>query len=471
MMTLFHNRLEEQAFFNAELSPNRAALVILYGRRRTGKTSLLRKLAAERSSIFFVADVATRADQLRAFSQVVFEHFDEPSLSETAFPSWEAALRFVTSRTSSSTLLVIDEFPYLCQSDPSLPSVIQRLWDAEIRHTKLHIVLCGSYVSFMEKEILAAKNPLFGRRTATWLLEPLSFFDARAFFPHRSLDDQLRFFSVVGGIPAYLERFDPRRSLAHNVAQNVLRRGSPLYDEPRFLLMQELQDPRTYYSICRAVALGRTTPNEIAQGAGLTDRGSSSPYLQTLRDLRLLERRSPATERNPERTRRGRYRLADSFLRFWFRFVLPNTSALEAGQADRVWKSRVLPHLDQHISITFEDIACDHLWRLQRSGQLEAAYDRIGGWWRGGTEVDVVADSDEGPLLLGECKWSKRAVGTNVLDALVTKSESVIADRKGARPEVKFALWSRAGFTKDLVRRAKRDGVLLFDLNALKTVD
>ena len=182
MTNVFHDRLAERAFFQAELPRDRAALVILYGRRRTGKTSLLRKVAEERNSLFFVADVATRADQLRAFSQIVFEHFDEPDLAETVFPSWEAALRFVANRTSSPSLLVIDEFPYLCQSDPSLPSVLQRLWDAEFRETKLHIVLCGSYVSFMEKEILAAKNPLFGRRTATWLLEPLSFFDDGGLF-------------------------------------------------------------------------------------------------------------------------------------------------------------------------------------------------------------------------------------------------------------------------------------------------
>lgn len=460
----FHDRIRELAFLEAQTPDDRAALLVLYGRRRMGKTTLLRKLAEERRSVFFVADMASRSDQLSAFSFTIFDTLGERELLGTSLPSWEAALRFVAARASEEPLLlVLDEFSYLCDSDPSLPSTIQRLWDAELSQTRLHLVLCGSYVSFMEKEILGARNPLYGRRTGEWLLRPLPFVDTRAFFPDLEVEAQIERYGILGGIPAYLERFDPANPLEDNILRHILSRGSPLYNEPRFLLMQELRDPHTYFSICRAVATGRTTPNEIAQGAGLSDRGVASRYLQTLRDLHVIERRTPSTERNPERTRRGRYRVSDAFLRFWFRFVLPNVSALEAGDPAHVFESQIRPHLDQHVSYALEDIAIQHLWRLQRRELLPVRYDRIGGWWRAANEVDVVGVADAGHLLLGECKWSKRAIGIDILDALVAKTPAVVADLPRPPREVRYALWSRSGFTPELTQRARDQGVLLFD--------
>jgi len=464
----FVNRSKELDFLASQGRPDRPSLVILYGRRRVGKTALLRRFARDRRSVFFVADAASRADQLGSFSGVVLPDLGGPGLEQTVFPSWEAALRFVAGRAvERPLLLVLDEFQYLCASDPSLPSVLQRLWDAELGRTRLHLVLCGSYVSFMEREILGAKNPLYGRRTGEYLLEPLSFRQARRFFGDAPSDVRVTSFGILGGVPAYLERFDPERSLRENVLAVVLSKGAPLYNEPRFLLMEEVRDPRIYFSVCRAVAFGRTTPNEIAQGAGLPDRGATSRYLDTLRELRVVERRTPVTERNPERCRRGRYRLSDPLFRFWFRFVLPNRSALEAGDPGQVYDSQVAPQLDQHVSLAFEEICERHLWEANLGGRLSVRYDRIGGWWRAACEVDLVAVGAGGDLLLGECKWSKRRVGTNVLDDLVGKTGAVQADLGGRPGEVRYALWSRSGFTEAVVRRARQEDVLLFDLDAV----
>jgi len=460
----FVNRHRELAFLAAQALPSKPALVVLYGRRRTGKTALLRTFAAQRRAVLFVADVATRADQLAAFSREVFGALGEDALVGTAFPTWEAALRFVADRARTHPLLVVlDEFSYLCESDGSLPSVIQRLWDKDFRGTALHLVLCGSHVSFMERELLGSRNPLFGRRTGDWCLEPLRFADARAFFPTHSVDAQVELFAVLGGIPAYLERFDAARTLADNVVEEILTRGRPLYDEPRFLLLQEVRDPHTYFSICRAIATGRTTPNEIAQGAGLSDRGAGSRYLQTLRDLRIVERRVPATERNPERTRRGHYRLADPFLRFWFRFVLSELSTLEGGGDPRtVYEQRIAPHLDDCVAMAFEEVCVQHLQDLNAVGALDVRYDRIGGWWGPHAEVDVLGCTDAGDVLLGECKWSRRAVGTDVLDALVARTRAIARDLGHAPRSVAYALWSRCGYTAGLRARAAKEGVRLF---------
>ncbi len=460
----FHDRQDELAFLAAQARDDRAALVVLYGRRRTGKTSLLRQFARDRASVLFVADQSSRADQLAAFSAAVFQGLGEAGLEGTTFPTWEAALRFLGGRAREKPLLVaLDEFSHLCDADPSLPSVLQRLWDAELQESRLHLVLCGSYVSFMEREVLAAKNPLYGRRTGDWLLEPFGVVESGLFHPDLPPDARIQVYGILGGMPAWLERWDPSRPVEENLFDLILRKGAPLRDEPRFLLMEELRDPRVYFSLCRAVACGATSPNEIAQAAGLPDRGATSRYLETLRNLRVLERSVPVTERSPERTRRGHYRLADPLFRFWFRFVLPNTSALEAGDPEGVLRTRVLPHLDQHVAPAFEDAARQHLWRLVRARRAPAAYDRVGAWWRAGAEVDVVAvtESDQA-LLLGEVKWSRNPLGLDVLERLVARTDAVAADLERPPREVRYALWTRSGFTPDLERRARAEKVLLF---------
>ena len=442
----------------------------MYGRRRTGKTALLRRFSRDRRAVFFVADSASAADQRSAFCRALAAGLDDPALADASFPTWEAALRFVASRAvTEPLLLVLDEFPYLCNSDTSLPSVLQRLWDAELKEGRLHIALCGSLVAFMERQVLGARSPLYGRRTGAWLLEPMPFSCARLFFPSWPVDRQLEAWGVVGGIPAYLERFDPEVGLDDNILTTILTRGAPLYDEPRFLMLEELREPATYFSVCRAIALGRGTPNEIAQAAGLPDRGPVSRYLDMLREMRLVRRDVPATERNPERTRRGRWRLSDPFLRFWFRFVLPERSALESGDATGVLNRRILPHLAQHISVAFEDACRQHMLAVNAAGLLSCRYARIGAWWRGSEEVDIVAVADGGPLLLGECKWSTRRVGVDVLDNLQRKAPLVCRDLRGEPTELEFALFSRAGFTDALRKRASAEGVRLVGLDAIAT--
>jgi hypothetical protein len=384
------------------------------------------------------------------------------------FPSWEQALRFCARRAQQEPLaVVLDEFQYVAGADATLPSVLQRLWDTELQGGRLSLVLCGSYVSFMEHQVLGARNPLYGRRTGQLLLAPLRFRDACLFFPSWTVDDAMSAAAILGGIPAYLQQFDEAEDLATNAMRAILRQGAALYDEPRFLMMEELREPQIYFSICRAIANGHGRPNEIAQAAGLRDRGAVGPYLVALQEMKLVERRTPATVRNPERSRQGLYRLADPFFRFWFRFVYPNRAALEAGDAELVWTRKVEPHLAQHVAGAFEDACREHLLALNRQGELPATYDRIGGWWRGAHEVDLVGIADDGKVLLAECKWSTRPLGTDILEDLAAKAAHVLADVDTKASQVRLALFSRSGFTPDLERRAAEESVLLFTAQAV----
>jgi uncharacterized protein len=465
---LFVDREAELEVLTRDLDSPRPSLFVLYGRRRTGKTALLRKAVETRRSVFFTADLGSPRDHLAGFSTAISESLGTEGLEGAVFPSWEQALRFCIRRAHPEPLAVIlDEFQYVAGADATLPSVLQRLWDTEFLGSHLSLVLCGSYVSFMEHQVLGAKNPLYGRRTGQLLLAPLRLRDACLFFPSWTVDAAMSAAAILGGIPAYLQQFAEAEDLATNAMRTILRQGAPLHDEPRFLMMEELREPQVYFSICRAIANGHGRPNEIAQAAGLRDRGAVGPYLVALQEMKLVERRIPATVRNPERSRQGLYRLADPFFRFWFRFVYPNRAALEAGDAELVWSRKIEPHLAQHVAGAFEDACREHLLSLNRHGKLPAAYDRIGGWWRGAHEVDLVGIADDGKVLLAECKWSTKPLGTDFLEDLKAKTVHVVADVDTKAPQVRLALFSRSGFTAGLQRRAAEESVHLFTAKAV----
>lgn len=456
----FVNRERELATLEQSHASGRAELYVLYGRRRVGKTELLRAFCEGKQHVFFVADLSTEANALAEFTRQIGRAALGNEEALGAFASWDAAFTFLVRHAAGERLVVVlDEFTYLIRASAALPSVLQRLWDTTLQQTRLMLVLCGSYVGLMEKHVLAYDAPLYGRRTAQWQLQPLEFGDARRFLPGYGRADQVRAFGVLGGVPLYLRQFDDRRTLLENVEQRVLTLGSFLYDEPRFLLLQELGEPQRYFSLLEAIAGGRTRQNEIAQAAGLTPT-SAAFYLDTLRGLGLIEREVPVTETQPHKSRRGMYRLRDHFFRFWFRFVYPNHSLLERGETMPV-RQRVAQQLDEFTGLPFERLCRDYVWRLHRAGRLGFTPTAIGGWWDEREEIDVVALGDS-QVLLGECKWAARPVGTNVLDELARKAER-FRDRTGAR-DVQYALFGRAGFTPALVERARDEGVMLVGL-------
>ena len=437
------------------------AFFVLYGRRRIGKSALLRETCRDRRHVFLTADLGTPEDHLRAFSSALARGLGEPIWTDLQFSNWEKALRICIEKAEEEPLvLVLDEFQHLVIAHPPLASILQRLWDHEIQESRLSLVICGSYVSFMERKVLGVRNPLYGRRTGQLRLRLLAARHAGLFYPDWTAADRMNAVGVLGGVPAYLRLFRQDRDLRNNLFQALLDPGSPLFEEPRFLMMEEVREPQAYFSACRAMAHGRSTPNEIANSAGLP-YNAMSPLLSTLRGLSLVERRVPATVKNPERTRRSQYRLHDAFLRFWFRFVLPNRTQLEAGEVEAVWHRRIEPQLAQHVSMAFEDACAEYLYKLHRQGDLPAEYDRIGPWWHKQEEVDVVAVADDGPLLMAECKWSTNPVGLDVLESLVAKTPRVAQDLPSPPTRVDYALFSRVGFTDELREEAESRGVLL----------
>jgi AAA+ ATPase superfamily predicted ATPase len=457
---MFINRQRELATLERSYASGQAELYVLYGRRRVGKTELLRAFTSGKRHIFFVADLGTEASGLAELTRQISQFLYGSPEAIAPFGSWDAAFAMVARPAETERLvLALDEFTYLIGANPAFPSILQRVWDTRLAQTQLQLILCGSYVGMIEQQVLAYRAPLYGRRTGQWHLQPLGFEDARQFFPRLSAADHVRAYAILGGVPAYLAGFDAARPLLENVEQRVLSTGTFLYEEPRFLLRQELADPNRYFSILEAIAGGRTRQNEIAQAVGLA--ASSLPfYLSSLRELGLIERVVPATELHPEKSRRGIWRLRDHYLRFWFRFVYPNRSLLERGET-RLPLRQVQEQLDQFVGPVFEQICQEHVWRLHAADQLGFAPRAVGRWWDDREEIDVAAIGD-GDALLGECKWSARPVGTDALTDLHRRAASFARRHPGLRRHL--ALFSRSGFTPALATQAAEAGVRLITL-------
>jgi hypothetical protein len=456
---MFVNRRSELELLEKHYESGRAELFVLYGRRRVGKTELLAHFCQGKRHVFFVADQVPEPILRVNFSKAINDVIFGAGQVSAVYNTWDDLFNTLANQAQSERLVVvIDEFPYLVAADPSLASILQRMWDRTLKNTQIMLILNGSYIGMMEETVLGYNAPLYGRRTAQYLLEPLEFIDAQLFFPSYPAEDRLRAYAVYGGTPAYLQTIQPDQSLKSNILEGILTRGSALYDEVRFVLQQELREPRNYFAVLQAIASGNTRQNEIKQAAGLDN---IAPYLETLQQLHLVERMVPVTETQPHKSRRGLYRLKDNFLRFWFRFVLPNHSQLERGAKEVVFDSAIAPDLDAFTSTVFEQACRQYFWRNGLNGKLPFLPRQIGGWWQANEEIDIVLLSDTHTMLV-ECKWSRRPVGVDILEQLEAKSRALVKEVDGRT--LLLGLCSRSGFTEQMGELAeKRNDILLYD--------
>jgi hypothetical protein len=428
-----------------------AAFVVIYGRRRLGKSELVRQSIAERDdAVYYQAVESTAPNQLEQFVDVATAQF--PTVRNVR-RDWEVLLETLGEQNA---VVVIDEFPFLIEEDESLPSRLQRVWDTELQDTGVTLVLVGSSISVMEEKVLSGGAPLYGRRTATIDLGPLAVSDARRFFPEYDAETALTAWSIYGGTPYYLQTIDPDQPLGVNVQAGLLSERGLLYSEPEFLLRTELRQPNTYFSILRALAHGRRTPNEIAGMAGV-ESGSLSTYLQKLRRLRLVERHIPVTE-SPTASKRGRYRISAPLFRFWFRFVYGKQDQLRMLGAD-AYDELVAAELPDYVSPLFERVCQQALPDL-----VDRQFRNVGQWWFREHELDVLGLSDEG-LVAGECKFTSQPVSEGVLADLERTAAEVRWSEGPAGGDTRYVLFSRSGYTDDLEHVAETRGdVSLFTL-------
>jgi AAA+ ATPase superfamily predicted ATPase len=418
----FVGRTAELAALERHYRAGQAGLVPVYGRRRVGKTELLLRFSAKKSTVYFTASDKLRTPQIVDFVRAAAEWLNAPHLAGAAPHDWEAALRLVIGAAPADRklVLVLDEFQWLCASSPDLPSVLQRLWDLEWqRGNRLLLILCGSFIGFMEREVLGARSPLHGRRTAALRLEPFGFREAAGFHPRWSCEEQARAYFVCGGIPAYLRRFASDRSVAQNIATEFFAVDAFFQREPDFLLREELAEVKQAASVLEATAHGRHSQGEIARSIGLST-AALVPHLKNLVALGYLERVFPLVPGRPPRTS-VLYRVADPLLRFWFRFVEPHWSTLRRYTPERAFEQLVLPQWDAYCGDSFERLCREALPLLYAAENVTGKFE-VGEYWDRDTQVDVVGLRTDGWVDLGECKWHGRPAPVEIARELAARA-------------------------------------------------
>ena len=450
----FVDREDELALLEHAWASGKAELYVVYGRRRVGKTTLLRRFAQGKPGAYWVAAISSEATLRRSFTQAL--HGED---SAFAYDDWRSAFLAARGDPATRRLLVIDEYPYLAGAVPGVGAVLQAVWDEVLEDSRLMVVLCGSHIGMMEREAVSYRAPLFGRRTGQIRLRPLPPWGVAAMLPGYGAAAVVETLATLGGVPAYLRTLEQDRSIADNLERLALDPNGALHQEPVFLLREELRELRSYFALLQAIAAGNTRLNEIAQAAGV-ERAPASRYLATLIDLGVVERTVPVTELHPEKSRKGLYIIADGFLRFWFRFVAPHGSLLATGQTGAV-RARLDSGLAGFVAPVFEQLSREWIARAGAAGALPLTLRAVGRWWTRHAEIDVVALGEKGALL-GECKWSTRPVGPDVLSALRARSELFRgATDMGPDEPLWLALFSRSGFTPDLAAEAETERVLL----------
>ena len=462
---MFYGRERELSELEKQYTMKGFRFLVLYGRRRVGKTRLLQEFGKDKRTIFHVGMQQTGEAALQAFSRDVLAALpsrDSDFLEK--FRSWEDAFRYVARFARAERIvLVIDEYPYIAQAEPMLSSLLQKMIDHDWKETQIFLILCGSSMSFMEHQVLGYQSPLYGRRTAQIKVRPMNYLDGSKFFEHWEPMDRLYAYGICGGIPKYLEFFAEYGDLAAAVKGEFLSLSGHLAEEPTNLMQQEMREPALYNGILAAVASGKTKQNEIAAAVGKETKDITS-YLKALMDLEIIEKRQPLEEENRKKTT---YEVCDHLYRFWFRFVPRCRSLISMDMGDEAWENIIRPELDAYYGKIFETVCLQYVMEQVRIGQLRPVYQAYGKWWgtdpssRTEEDMDVVAATRE-EILVGECKWREEMTGIEVLDLLERRAGLI---RRGRT--VHYILFSKSAFTKELKSRAKRESVMLIEATDL----
>lgn len=434
-------------------SPERMP-INMYGRRRVGKSWLLRRLAHGKPAVILASERLAPGTQLSRFAALL-----EPSLGVRPEIGDLATLFRVAFRLASKTraLIVIDEFPWLlpgaeAEIERALSS-IQAVVEEERDSSQLKLVLCGSAISQMQA-LMSERGPLHGRLRALEV-RPLRYQQARGFLDTLDPVRRIERFAITGGMPRYLNELG-RGGLESVICSRVLDRDGPLWNEARAVLEQELKQPGVYFSILEQLATGAKEVERIASGARI-ENATVSRYLATLAGLRIVHRKLPAGA--APSSRGGHWELSDPFLRFWFRFVFPFQTELETGlRAEDLWENVVKPALNDHVAPTFEDLCRD--WTRASCGRTA---QRFGSWWgharndlrrtreRRTEEIDIVGLSGRRVRVIGECRWRNKAMDGAILEEI--EHHKLPALRQAGYEidkDLQVLLFSRGGYSSAL---------------------
>ena len=460
---MFIGRENELADLNDMYNQNKFQLFVLYGRRRVGKTTLINEFCKNKDAIFYSAEQSNNKLNLEKFSDQVFQFYSENTLEP--FSSWANALTYINDRQKDKRLIIVfDEFPYLVKKNKALLSELQHLIDHKLQYGNLFIILCGSYMGFMEKEVLSSKSPLFGRRTGQLHMKSFDYHTSLRLLDGFSDEEKLMLYGAFGGTALYLQQIQSEKSFEENIKYAFLRTTAYLYEEPLLLLRQEVQEPGIYSAIIEAIAGGATRSNEISTKID-EEPAKCLKYIKILCELGILYKEAPFGEK--QASRKTIYGISDFMFRFWYRYVFTNRSLIETGAQDAIWKKRIQPTYSDYMVLVFEKICSDYLMLQNIRGNLPILFTKIGRWWGSDSashsqaEIDIVANEGK-DYLICECKWRNEKLDLSVLKGLKEKADAFMKKRNNTW----YILFSKSGFTDAVINRAKNDDhIILVDLH------
>lgn len=460
---MFINRASELKFLNKKYSEKGFQFLVIYGRRRTGKTELIKQFSENKNGIYYIADKRGTLLNAKLFAREAALFFNDV---EPLVENFDGVFDYIAKRAGNKRIIItIDEFSYLVEKDDSVPSVFQKISDNILKNTNMTLILCGSSIGMMERGVLNYKSPLYGRRTGEWKLNPMKYKDALGFFPKYSFEDKVKAVLVLGGIPAYLRVFDDSLGIFGNIENKVLAKGEFLYDEVNRILQEELRDPATYLRILDSMSRGASKTVDIANKSYL-DAKDIPKYLNVLQKLEYVRKIHPITEKKPK-SKKTTYKISDNFFRFWFNFVSAYKNDLELGKTNLVIE-RIKKDFDSFLGILFENFCEQLLPELDLPIKLE----KIGTWWghcrekekRKELDIDLVGVNEKTKeILFIECKWSelKEKEAREILEKLKDKARFVNWNSK----KEYFGLIGKKIKEKE---KLKKDGLVVFDLADLE---
>ena len=402
-----------------------------------------------------MADKAGEKSQKKSLTLALSTALQEPLLQAAEYPEWyDVFAAFDRFRPQGKkTILILDEYQYLCQTQPAFSSFLQKWWDEHWKNENILLILCGSITSMMYKETMAQSAPLYGRASAQILLKPLPYQYIKDFLPNHSEEELIKFYSLGGGVPRYLELLQSYQNFSSALQELVLNKTGILYHEARYLLHEEISSPNTCWSILQTLGNGTGRISEIGRQLGLP-ANQLTHYIELLKDLFLVYREVPVLEKNPERSRKGFYQVADPFLRLWFGSIYPYDSFLEFGQSEIIME-RLNPLIQNHISFCYEQLCRNYV----KNNTSTFNCLRVGRQWAGNYELDIAGVNADLKLnVVGECKWSHKKVGLSVYRALQDK---IATNKLPLSSNCHYLLFSNSGFTQDLKAIAQKESRLI----------
>lgn len=461
---MFYCREEELRLMNRRFEKGRFECIVIYGRRRVGKTALINEFCKDKPTIYFSALNASSQENLEALSKAIYTCNNPNTTASPTYHSYDDALDEITAMATQQRLVfVIDEYPYLAKAEKSFSSRLQHIIDHQWQDSKIYLILCGSSMSFMEYQVLGYESPLYGRRTAQFKIQALTYREMTQFHPELELEDQALLYGITGGIPHYINKLDVEGDLDEAILDNLFSTSSYLFEEPENLLKQELREPAIYNSVITAVAGGASRMNEISTKVGL-ESSICGKYINILLELGILRKETPITEKPGRKTI---YMIDDNFFRFWYRFVPKNMSIISAGRMSTVYEQAVKKYYPDYMGLIFEKMCQEYLNRYAKD--LPIMLSSIGQWWgtdsaaRKEIQIDIVGTAVDGnEFIIGSCKYRNEPIGIDELQLI--RSYASVFRKNGT---FYYYIFSKGGFTNSLLEAEKRGEVRLITLEDL----